>query len=221
MTQDCGRACARLPKVGARVTLRLNYIPQEEMTQLLAAADVVVLPFRRITTSGSAVLALSHGRPLIVPNLATLADLPDAAVFRYDGGIPALTDALAHLARADSEMLAAMSAAASSHATKITWHEIAERTMTEMLYVLGDVPRLIYAEQQLAHREPELVFKHTHSNMIIYADFALAHAARIDPTPSTWSAPSTEGRLSAMSVTMSFMAEDLRPKRMKSTPQGT
>lgn len=133
------RLCA-LAKVDTRVTLRLNYVPQEEMTQLLAAADVVVLPFRRITTSGSAVLALSHGRPLIVPNLATLANLPDAAVFRYDGGIPALTDALAHLARTDSEMLAAMSAAASSHATKITWHEIAERTMTEMLYVLGDVP---------------------------------------------------------------------------------
>ena len=38
-------------------------------------------------------LALSHGRPLIVPDLAGLADLPDQAVLRYDGKIPALTDA--------------------------------------------------------------------------------------------------------------------------------
>ena len=61
---------------------------------MLAAADVVVLPFRRVTTSGSAMLALSHGRPLIVPDLPGLADLPDEAVLRYDGGVPELIAAI-------------------------------------------------------------------------------------------------------------------------------
>jgi glycosyltransferase involved in cell wall biosynthesis len=126
---------------GVRVVLRLERVPEEEVAQLLAAADVVVLPFRRVTTSGSAMLALSHGRPLIVPDLPGLADLPDQAILRYNGEVPALTAALARLARADRETLAAMSAAASGYASRATWQEIAEKTMAEMLSVLGEVPQ--------------------------------------------------------------------------------
>jgi len=125
----------------ARVMLRLERIPEEEVPQLLAAADVVVLPFRRVTSSGSAMLALSHGRPLIVPDLAGLAELPDQAVLRYDGGVRGLTAALAQMARADDETLATMSAAACGYASKTTWQEIAERTMAEMLSVLGGGPK--------------------------------------------------------------------------------
>jgi glycosyltransferase involved in cell wall biosynthesis len=125
--------------IGARVVLRLEHVPEEEVALLFAATEVVVLPFRRVTTSGSAMLALSHGKPLIVPDLPGLADLPDKAVLRYGGGIPALAAALAHLARADNEILAEMSATACSYATRTTWREIAERTKTEMVSVLGDV----------------------------------------------------------------------------------
>lgn len=125
---------------GARVVLRLEHVPEEEVAQLFAAADVVVLPFRRVTTSGSAMVALSHGKPLIVPDLPGLADLPDQAVLRYDGEGPALIAALASLACADGETLATMSAAAVGYASKTTWQETAERTMAGMLLVLGDVP---------------------------------------------------------------------------------
>ena len=107
------------------------------MTPLLAAADVVVLPYRRVSTSGSAILALSHGRPLVVPELAGLAGLPDQAVLRYGGGIPALTAALAGLARADEHTLAAMSAAAYRYASETTWRDIAAQTTAEMISVLG------------------------------------------------------------------------------------
>jgi glycosyltransferase involved in cell wall biosynthesis len=125
---------------GPRVVLRLEHIPDDEVAQLLAAADVVVLPFRRITTSGSAMLALSYGRPLIVPDLPGLVDLPDQAVLRYEGGIPALIAAVARLACVDGDTLAAMSAAACGYASRITWQEIAEKTKAEMLSVLGNVP---------------------------------------------------------------------------------
>ena len=128
-------------KGGARVLLRLDFVPGDEVAQLLGAADVVVLPFRQVSTSGSAMLALSHGRPLIVPDLAGLADLPDQAVLRYDGEVAGLVDALVRLACADDEALAAMSAAARSYASQTTWQEIAERTVSEMSSVLGDVPR--------------------------------------------------------------------------------
>jgi O-antigen/teichoic acid export membrane protein/glycosyltransferase involved in cell wall biosynthesis len=122
---------------GGRVALRLEHVPTEDVTPLLSAADVVVLPFRRVTTSGSALLALSHGRPLVVPDLIGLSDLPDQAVLRYKGGIPGLAEALAGLARADRGALAAMSAAASDHQSETTWQEIAERTAIEMRLVLS------------------------------------------------------------------------------------
>jgi glycosyltransferase involved in cell wall biosynthesis len=121
-----------------RVTLRLERIPDGDVSKLLAASDVVVLPFRRVTTSGSAMLALCHGRPLIVPDLPGLADLPGQAVLRYDGQVPALIDALVSMARADAETLATMSAAALHYASRTTWDDIAEKTMGEMLLVLGD-----------------------------------------------------------------------------------
>ena len=125
----------------AKVLLRLEHVPGDEVAQLLGAADVVVLPFRRVSTSGSAMLALSHGRPLIVPDVAGLADLPDQAVLRYDGEVAGLADALVRLACVDDGTLAAMSAAARNYAFQTTWQEIAERTMSEMMSVLGDVPR--------------------------------------------------------------------------------
>ena len=124
---------------GSRVQLRLEHVPGDEVAQLLGAADVVVLPFRQVSTSGSAMLALSHGRPLIVPDLAGLTDLPEQAVLRYDGEVARLVDALVSLAYADNETLAAMSAAALSYASETTWQEIAERTMSEMISVLGDM----------------------------------------------------------------------------------
>ena len=127
-------------RCGSNILLRLEHVPGDEVSQLLAAADVVVLPFRRTSTSGSAMLALSHGRPLIVPNLAGLADLPDQAVLRYGGGVTALAAALERLACTDDETLAAMSAAARGYAFQTTWQGIAERTMAEMVTILGDVP---------------------------------------------------------------------------------
>jgi glycosyltransferase involved in cell wall biosynthesis len=122
---------------GTRVTLRLERVPEWEVPQLLTAADVVVLPFRQVTTSGSAILALAHGRPLIVPDLPGLADLPDQAVLRYDGGVSELAGALSTLARTDSASLAAMSAAAVDYAAKTTWREIAEKIVAEIHPVLG------------------------------------------------------------------------------------
>jgi glycosyltransferase involved in cell wall biosynthesis len=119
-----------------RVLLRLERVPEEELTRLLAASDLVVLPFRRITTSGSVMLALAHGRPLIVPDLAALAELPPRAVIRYDGSMPSLVAALNTAARVDRRALAAMSAAATAYASVTSWPEIAARTLSEMTSLL-------------------------------------------------------------------------------------
>jgi glycosyltransferase involved in cell wall biosynthesis len=129
---DDPRLRARLTAEGSDVRLRLERVPEGEVAGLLAGADVVVLPFRRITTSGSAELALAHGRPLIVPDLPGLAGLADDAVLRYDGSLPRLTEAIAELAAADRSTLAAMSAAASGYSAQASWYEIAGTTLTAL-----------------------------------------------------------------------------------------
>ena len=59
-----------------RVVLRLERLPDDELARLLLEAHVAVLPFRRSTTSGSAMLALCHGLPIVIPDLPGLAELP-------------------------------------------------------------------------------------------------------------------------------------------------
>jgi glycosyltransferase involved in cell wall biosynthesis len=138
---DVSELRARLEVLGQadnrRITLRLERIPDDEVDALLAAADVVVLPYRRVTTSGTAMLALSHGRPLVVPTLPGLADLPDQAVIRYDGKVSSLTRVLVRMACADDEILAAMSAAARTYTAGMSWQDIARRTMVQMTSLLA------------------------------------------------------------------------------------
>jgi glycosyltransferase involved in cell wall biosynthesis len=124
-------------KSGDRVTLQLERIPDEEITGLLEQADAMVLPYRQITTSGSGVLALCHGRPLVVPDLPGLAELPDDAVVRYDGTERELTAALVGIVTADASVLAKMSSAADEYCAASSWSEIAERTLMEITGMLG------------------------------------------------------------------------------------
>lgn len=60
---------------GERISLFLQYIPDDEVQFFFNAADAVVLPYQNILTSGSALLALSFGRPLIVPNMGCIPEL--------------------------------------------------------------------------------------------------------------------------------------------------
>lgn len=110
-----------------RIVLRLERIPEAELSPIIRAADAVVLPFRDILTSGSAILALSHGRPVIAPSLGCLPEtLPADATFLYDAAAPgALGAALEAAARAD---LAAMGLRARRYADTLDWEGIAAAT---------------------------------------------------------------------------------------------
>jgi beta-1,4-mannosyltransferase len=58
-----------------RVRLTLEHIADDQVQRYLRAADLVVLPFKDITNSGSALLALSFNRPVLVPALGAMAEL--------------------------------------------------------------------------------------------------------------------------------------------------
>lgn len=58
-----------------RVRLFLEHISDQDVQIYLNAADVVVLPFSRILTSSSTMLALTFGKPVIIPQMGCLPEL--------------------------------------------------------------------------------------------------------------------------------------------------
>lgn len=58
-----------------RIILRAKHIPDSEVPLYYGAADVAVIAHREFFTSGSAVLALSMGCPVVGPAVHHLADL--------------------------------------------------------------------------------------------------------------------------------------------------
>ena len=69
-----------------RVRLDLRFVPDDEVGDYFAAADAVVLPYRDVLTSGSAVLAMSFGRAVVAPRIGCLPwQVGDGGVL-YDPG---------------------------------------------------------------------------------------------------------------------------------------
>jgi glycosyltransferase involved in cell wall biosynthesis len=125
-----GRLARQAAQCGHPVRLRLEHIPESEVTDLMSKTDVVVLPFRSITTSGSVVLAMGYGRAVVVPDLPSLADLPGAAVVRYDGSVAGLRRTLVEVATWPSERLRRLGAAASEYVGTLSWSDAARQTLS-------------------------------------------------------------------------------------------
>ena len=73
-----------------------EFVPDEAIQLYMNACDACVLPYRNMTTSGAALLALSFGRPIIAPAIASLPELitPETGIL-YDPSQPdALVSAL-------------------------------------------------------------------------------------------------------------------------------
>ena len=66
---------AQLAGDDSRILLAPRFVPQDEVQTYLNAADVCVLPYRQITTSGAALLAFSFGLPVIAPAIGAFRSL--------------------------------------------------------------------------------------------------------------------------------------------------
>lgn len=105
-----------------------RFVDDSELADYLAAADAVVLPYRQITTSGSAILALSHGKPVVAPRLGSLAEyVSEGCGVLYDPDDPAgLADALRAAIRMDRKEAEARIA---DKLRELDWDRIADRMM--------------------------------------------------------------------------------------------
>ncbi len=120
-----------------RATAALRRISDDELGDFFAAANIVACPFLDVTTSGSAMLALSFGVPIVAPRIGALADLPDDVGFFYD---PAEAHGLSRtLARALSspDDVAKAAERAREYAASMTWARAAAATDAVYRRVLG------------------------------------------------------------------------------------
>ena len=86
-----------------RIRTHLAYIPDEAIQDFFRAADIVVFPFQHTQTSGSLMLALTYGCPVIAPAIATLPEYLDGnSSILFNPGIPGdLLRALSPLGKLD------------------------------------------------------------------------------------------------------------------------
>lgn len=110
-----------------RVDTALEFVPDECIQYYMNAADVVVLPFQEILTSGSAILAMSFGKPVVVPDAGCVPSvLPEDGGFTYRDTRPdSLRRALLRTMDADLETVGGANRAA---AERLDWGRVAELT---------------------------------------------------------------------------------------------
>jgi len=102
------------------------FFERDAFQMYLNAADVAVLPFVDVLTSGSALLALSFGKPLVVPHIGCLPELVDDSMGRlFDPkDVDGLAKAMEDIRERDGKVL---SAAAYQRAQLLHWDGIADR----------------------------------------------------------------------------------------------
>ena len=102
------------------VRLYLGFVPDDEVQYYMRAADVCVFPYRHVTTSGAAILALSFGVPVIAPRVGCFVDLIGGERgVTYDAARPgALAEALSMVRDVD---LSKARRAALAYARTLDW----------------------------------------------------------------------------------------------------
>jgi beta-1,4-mannosyltransferase len=124
---DYARHVRRLAADDTRISLTLDFVPDDELQLYLRAADVVAAPFLEIFTSGSVLLAMSFGRAVIAPRRGCITDtLDEAGGLLYDADDPSgLEDALRAAMASD---LAAMGRHNDDALDRYAWPRIAAAT---------------------------------------------------------------------------------------------
>ncbi len=85
-----------------RVEWRLHFLGEQEIAAVMQEATLVVLPYRRIDSSGVLATALGHGRPAVVTDVGGLPD----PIHAFSAGRVVPADDVAALADACAALLA-------------------------------------------------------------------------------------------------------------------
>ena len=77
MNQEVCNEVAHAIEGDSRIRFLPGHVADDDIQLYMNACDLVVLPYRRILTSGAAVLAMSFGKPCIAPRAGCVTDILD------------------------------------------------------------------------------------------------------------------------------------------------
>ncbi len=124
----------------------LRYVSRDDLQYYLQAADIFVMPFKDVLNSGSMMLALSFGKPLVAPAVGAIPEVlsPGCSVLFQQAGSSELKKALSKALELDLEK-------ASAEARRVSELYSAEKLARRLInYYLDFFPR-----RQKIPEEPE------------------------------------------------------------------
>lgn len=112
----------------SRIRTILEFVPDEDIQIYMNAADVVILPYKNILTSGAAILAMSFGKPIVAPAVKCIAD-----TFDENGGFlyqktESLVNVIRRVLNENRKTLKSMGEYNLKLARRLSWDDIAKMT---------------------------------------------------------------------------------------------
>lgn len=123
--EEYGKSIEQLIKDCPNIHFHNAFIEEEKVSVYFSAADVVVMAFKNILTSGSVLLALSFGKLTIAPRTGGIADLfPPDYPFLYNSS----EEFLSHLKRVSEQDTVPGISFSESELEQLSWGSIASQT---------------------------------------------------------------------------------------------
>lgn len=108
----------------------LEFVPDDDIQIYMNAADIVVLPYRDILTSGAAILSMSFGKPIMSPAIGCITDLlNEKGGFLYSAKMEkGLFETMQHVLNIDKTTLANMGRYNLRLTEQFQWSDVAKKT---------------------------------------------------------------------------------------------
>lgn len=126
-------------KDDGRIKVIFGFIPDNEVQVYMNAADIIVLPYRDILTSGAVISAMSFGKPVIAPAIGCIADtLDENGGFLYPMAENGLFKAMRRALDAGTDTLLGMGRYNLLLAKQLGWDRIGKETYDTYLEILRE-----------------------------------------------------------------------------------
>ncbi|MEP0355637.1 glycosyltransferase [Paraglaciecola sp.] len=108
-------------KLNKHITAVFDFLPEQQLVDQISAADIVVIPFADTLTSGSTILAMTQGKPLILPEKARVFGCVPEEGVKYFANTAELTSVLQNIHTLPLQAMAKTNRAA---ALNLTWEKV-------------------------------------------------------------------------------------------------
>ena len=106
----------------------VRYVNDNDLQYYFNSADIAVFPFKKVTTSSSVLLALAYSRPIIIPRIGCLNDIPKNTGFFYKSeGKNALYNVM-EKGISNKAKLISLGKNAEIYSSSLSWDKIAKKT---------------------------------------------------------------------------------------------